>query len=126
MNIGKIKELLSMKKITQAQLAEGINMSRANLNYILIGKQDIKVEALEKIANFLNVDIKYFFDDSVINQTILGNICERKFISCVEDVLHSEVNCQNIQVLKDRILTLQEIIFANTQIINLYVNKLMF
>jgi len=126
MNISKIKELLKERKITQKDLADGINMSRSNMNYILMEKQDLKIEVLEKIAKFLNVDVKYFFDDSEINQTILGNVCERKLLSCVEDVLHSEVNCLNIKVLKDRILTLQEIIYAQTNIISLYCNKLMF
>lgn len=124
MNIEKINDLLRVKKLTQKDLAEGINMSRANINYILIGKQDPKVSTLEKIAKFLNVDVKFFFDDSNISQTILGNVCERKIITCVEDVLHSEVTCQNIQVLKDRILVLHEVMRAKSQIINLLENKM--
>lgn len=42
--------------------AAGDEISRATLNYILIGKVDVRVSTLRKLASLLKVDIREFFN----------------------------------------------------------------
>ena len=73
----------------------------------------------------MNVDVNYFFDNTPLTETIFGNHCQRKLINCVEDVLHSEVTCKNLQVLKNRLLVMHEILRAKSNIIGLLESKML-
>jgi len=64
MNINKIINLYKSKRITQQELAEAIGMSKTNINQILIGKTEPKISTIEKIAEYFNVPVAYFFDDN--------------------------------------------------------------
>lgn len=57
----KIKNLRIDKDLSQEQLAEAVDMSREHLSCLECGKYSIKVSNLYKIADFFEVDIKYFF-----------------------------------------------------------------
>ena len=58
----KIKHLRIDKDLSQEQLAEKVDMSREHLSCLECGKYSISVSNLYKIADFFEVDIKYFFD----------------------------------------------------------------
>jgi transcriptional regulator with XRE-family HTH domain len=58
----RIKELRKLNKLTQAQLAEYIDMETTNLCKLENGCQLPKEENIEKIAKILNVEIKELFD----------------------------------------------------------------
>lgn len=58
----KIKHLRIDKDLNQEQLAEKVNMSREHISCLECGKYSIQVSNLYKIADFFEVDIKYFFE----------------------------------------------------------------
>lgn len=57
----KIKNLRIDKDLSQEQLAEAVGMSREHLSCLECGKYSIQVNNLYKIADFFEVDVKYFF-----------------------------------------------------------------
>lgn len=61
MNILRIKELLSEKKLTGKELAEKINVTQASISNIVNGNSFPKPETLLKIAEVLDVDLKELF-----------------------------------------------------------------
>ena len=56
-----IKIIRTIKKITQAQLAELIDVHEKYIGVIEAGKQNITLKTLNKIANALQTDITAFF-----------------------------------------------------------------
>jgi transcriptional regulator with XRE-family HTH domain len=58
----RIKELRKLNKLTQAQLAERIDMETTNLCKLENGCQLPKEENIEKIAKSLDVEVKDLFD----------------------------------------------------------------
>lgn len=58
----KIKHLRIDHDLSQEKLAEHVDMSREHLSCLECGKYSIHVSNLYKIADFFEVDIKYFFD----------------------------------------------------------------
>jgi transcriptional regulator with XRE-family HTH domain len=58
----KIKHLRIDKDLNQEQLAEKVNMSREHISCLECGKYSIQISNLYKIADFFEVDIKYFFE----------------------------------------------------------------
>lgn len=58
----RIKELRKRQKLTQSQLAELIGMETTNLCKLENGGQLPKEENIEKIAKYLNVEIKELFE----------------------------------------------------------------
>lgn len=59
----KILKLKKEKNISIEELAHNADMSKGGL-YNMIKKGFFSVDGLQKIANALDVDIKYFFDDT--------------------------------------------------------------
>ena len=57
-----IKIIRTIKKMTQAQLAEKIGVHEKYIGVIEAGKQNITLKTLNKISNALNSDIKEFFE----------------------------------------------------------------
>ena len=58
----KIKHLRIDKDLNQEQLAEKVDMSREHISCLECGKYSIQISNLYKIADFFEVDIKYFFE----------------------------------------------------------------
>ena len=59
--IGKnIKSLRIKNGLSQEKLAEYVNLSREHLSCLERGKYSINIETLYNIAEFFDVDIKYF------------------------------------------------------------------
>lgn len=57
-----IKVERAIKCLTQAQLAELIDVHEKYIGVIEAGKQNITLKTLNKIANALNIDIQSLFD----------------------------------------------------------------
>ncbi len=56
--IGKrIKKLRIKNKITQKQLADGLNVSKSTISYYEKGMRNISIDILVEIADFFDVDI---------------------------------------------------------------------
>jgi transcriptional regulator with XRE-family HTH domain len=68
--INKIKFLCDKKNITLKKLASEIDVSETGLHQ-MINKSSMKVETLVKIADFLDVPLSYFFEDSEKNTNIV-------------------------------------------------------
>ena len=57
----KVKNLRIDKGISQENLAEFVNMSREHISCIERAKSMPTIETLYKLAQYFEVDIKYFF-----------------------------------------------------------------
>ena len=56
--IGKrIKKLRIKNKITQKQLADGLNVSKSTISYYEKGMRNISIDIVVEIAEFFDVDI---------------------------------------------------------------------
>lgn len=62
--IEKVKDLLRSNKLTQANLADEVGILRQNLNKIL-NTGSCSVDNLEKIADYFQLPIDYFFERNV-------------------------------------------------------------
>ena len=64
-NADKIKGLMKEKRITQADLAEKLELKPCTVNQKLNGKRDLSLDEAEMIADYLGIDTgdfgKYFF-----------------------------------------------------------------
>jgi len=107
MKISRIVELYKLHNYTQQSLADAIGMSKTNLNFILVGKQEIRASVLEKLAKLFNVKAGYFFDD--YDETNIKPIQELKYYQ----------ENSNIIITNQRIKDLEEIIKSKNEIIEL-------
>ena len=57
----KLKALRLDKGLTQEQLAFEVDISRDHLSNIELGKHPVNIKTLYKLAQFFEVDMKYFF-----------------------------------------------------------------
>ena len=57
----KLKALRIDKGLTQEQLAFEVDVSRDHLSNIELGKHPVNIKTLYKLAQFFEVDMKYFF-----------------------------------------------------------------
>lgn len=58
----RLKELRTNTNLTQEQVASEVDMSRDHLSNIENGKYPINIKTLYKLAEFYNVEMKYFFE----------------------------------------------------------------
>jgi transcriptional regulator with XRE-family HTH domain len=62
MNIGeKIKKLRTRKDLSMRELGEHIGVSHAHISKLESGINSPSVDLLEKLAEYFNIDISYFF-----------------------------------------------------------------
>ena len=85
--INKIKLICNTKKITLKQLAKEISVSETGLHQ-MITNNTMKVETLQKIADYLEVPIVRFFDDDFDDKTV--NI--DKFLAGLKEVVLERIN----------------------------------
>jgi len=68
--ISRIRKLIDDKKITIREFAEKIGVSEPGIHN-MFRTNDMKVSTLQKIADYFDVPITYFFDDiDTKNQTV--------------------------------------------------------
>lgn len=63
----RIREERLNRKLTQAQLAESINISDTYMGAIERGERSLTLETLIRLANRLHVTVDYLLSDSVSN-----------------------------------------------------------
>jgi transcriptional regulator with XRE-family HTH domain len=74
MDIGdKIKKLRTEKDLSMRELGENIGVSHAHISKLESGINSPSVDLLEKLADFFNIDVSYFFskDEEIDQQEIL-------------------------------------------------------
>lgn len=57
----KLKALRLEKGLTQENVAFEVDISRDHLSNIELGKHPVNIKTLYKLAQFFEVDMKYFF-----------------------------------------------------------------
>ncbi len=62
MNISRLKKLIEKKRITQKEIAKYIGLSE-NAFSTALKKGDFKISMLEKICEYINVPVSYFFEE---------------------------------------------------------------
>jgi len=68
--INRIRKLIDDKKLTIREFAEKIGVSEPGIHN-MFRTHDMKVSTLQKIADYFDVPITYFFDDiDTKNQTV--------------------------------------------------------
>jgi len=75
---GKITEVRLLKKMTQAQLAEKVNVSVETISRMERGVAFPSLKTMDKIANALNVALKDFFDFGDNNVKVKDKAYERE------------------------------------------------
>lgn len=60
---GKFAKLLTIHKITANTVAKAVHVNASTFTDWKQGKSQPKLEKLQKIANYFNVPVSYFFDD---------------------------------------------------------------
>lgn len=81
--IGKrIKEARTRKKLSQAVLAEKVNLSTTYISYIENGYKCLSINALIMIANSLEVSSDELLQDALKNTT---DVSKREFASILND-----------------------------------------
>ncbi|MGR3174550.1 MAG: helix-turn-helix domain-containing protein [Candidatus Scalindua sp.] len=58
----RIQELRKLRKLTQAQLSQKVDIDAKHLSRIEVGKSYPSLDTLEKIANALKVELQTFFE----------------------------------------------------------------
>jgi len=127
MNLLKVKKILGEKKLTINWLSKQIGMSNQNL-YKCFEKNRIEANDLERIAQVLEVNVSFFFDDTVpytghkiknnIGNNFLGNINgngvrvnlhptdNEKEIEHLKEIIREKDN--TIEAMKELIVVLKE------------------
>ena len=59
--VRKLKALRLEKGLTQENVAFEVDISRDHLSNIELGKHPVNIKTLYKLAQFFEVDMKYFF-----------------------------------------------------------------
>lgn len=62
--LDKIRLLRHINKLTQGDVATGIGIARSNYSKYENGERNFTIEHIKKLAQFYNVSLTYFFDDS--------------------------------------------------------------
>lgn len=84
----RIKELRKTQKMTQAQLAEAIDMETTNLCKLENGGQIPKEENMQKIANVLHVEVKDLFDFEYLKPI---DTLKEQLVSAIQDADDSHI-----------------------------------
>ena len=66
----RIKEIRTMKGMTQEDVAFKADIDRTFMNHVERGKRNISINTLEKITNALTVSLKDFFDAELFIVTV--------------------------------------------------------
>lgn len=65
-----MKLIREMKKLTQQEVAEYLNLTRQSYNYYELGKRSPDMETLVKLADLYNVSIDYLLGRSTLENDI--------------------------------------------------------
>ena len=75
----KLRELRKSRRLTQAQVAEGINCSAATYSRYENGTRQPSIEVLERLADFFGVSMDYLFGRAPLTESAMS-IYERDML----------------------------------------------
>lgn len=101
MNYNRIEELTKTLSIDMQTFCDAISMSKAGY-YKMLKDQTLKVEVLERIANYFSVPVSTFFDEPEPEKPINY---QRKYIESLEE--NKELQKENIK-LREQINVLEK------------------
>ena len=87
MIVNKLYTLLKQKKITQAELATGVDMSTVGLIRAFQG-ETISVKKLIEISEFLEVPVSFWFDDDASAYKM--NSVDKKLLEALKEFIFKE------------------------------------
>jgi len=67
----RIKELRKAMRLSQAELADRVGVSRSAIGMYEMGRREPDAESLEALADFFNVDMDYLIGRSDVTSTII-------------------------------------------------------
>lgn len=68
----RLKELRKLKKLSQQELADSLNISRESICKYEKGDQEASYQTLKRIAKFFNVSIDYLLDTTDDNLIVIS------------------------------------------------------
>jgi transcriptional regulator with XRE-family HTH domain len=96
MNIGeKIKKLRTRKDLSMRELGEQIGVSHAHISKLESGINSPSVDLLEKLAEYFNIDISYFFskDEEIFDKDQQELLYERDLsLEVIRDKYNLEID----------------------------------
>lgn len=81
----RLRELRKSRKLTQAQVAAGINCTHAAYNRYENGERQPPMETLAMLADFFGVSLDYLYGRTPLSDSALSDY-EREFISKLREV----------------------------------------
>ncbi len=109
-----IKEMCEAKKISLPELAEKIGMSKGGI-YTAINNESLKIDALEKIAEILKVDISVFFETNSVDSNT------NKYKKIIEFI--RENNALNESSIYEHLLSKLIQFIYNDEFMNRFINS---
>lgn len=94
--MNRIKELRSLHKVKQADLAKAVSVSQAALSGYETGKYEADVETYQKIANYFSVTLDYLLGITISTSSdavripVLGDVAAGIPIEAVTDIVDYE------------------------------------
>lgn len=114
---GKIlkKKLLEINK-SQKELAGLLGITAQSVNAILSAK-DVRSGTIEKIAQVLGVSVSFFYGEDSVKQNAIAN--GSKSIAAI----NSNVGTQGVEVLKERVKSLEALVAEKERLISVLMDK---
>ena len=109
------KKLLEINK-SQKELAELLGVTAQSVSAILSAK-DVRSGTIEKIAEVLGVSVSFLYGEKASEQHAVAS--GNKAVAAI----NSSVSMPNVDVLKERIKSLEAIITEKERTINILINK---
>lgn len=124
----KIKDLLSVKKITQEHLADIIGKNKHTISNYFNGKTKIDIDTLQDIAQALNVPVSYFFGEDAEVKKIIGhgnevNVNSKNNNTVTNTVQDLELCKKENEQLKERLKDKDALLKEREKVIQLLENS---
>lgn len=109
------KKLLEINR-SQKELAELLGITAQSVSAILSAK-DVRSGTIEKIAQVLGVSISYLYGEKKSEQHVIAS--GNKSVAAI----NSSVSVQNVDVLRERIKSLEALVAEKERTINILIGK---
>lgn len=112
----RLKELMAKCGDTKVGLAEAIGLSDQTIANVLRGA-DLKVSSLKRIADYFNVPVGYFFDETPMNQKAIATGIG------ATAAINSTVSSIDFQMAQEKISHLEALLAEKERLIQILINK---
>lgn len=86
----RIRQIRNLKNLSQNIVAMNVGISQSSYNDLEQGKTKVKVEILLQLAQYLDVDIRCFFESGPVYKQTLGLMEEKRNLERECEALHKE------------------------------------